>query len=273
MVRVRDRGRGRGDSVTRWHRGRVAALSALIVTAVACGGTSAATPPANSSLALAHLMTVNELAAGQLDALPTGTQFVRVVMFNQAPNQTIASKKHQAGIVYVDSGLQRLTYTGGASVDIAAGTALFLKSVEHSHTTLPPTISVWYFIALWPSVQRPTPLNGSTAAFDSEDIAANTLSPGTYVETLRKVTLQPGGRSPAHRFGGLEVVFVLDGALTVKVAGQAPVVLSPGNSAGDYIAPGSATQEIAAGSSKVDYLAFFVTEAGKPFETALTSVP
>lgn len=218
-------------------------------------------------------MTVNELAAGQLDALPTGTQFVRVVMFNQAPNQTVASKKHQAGIVYVDTGLQRLTYTGGTSVDIAGGTALFLKSVEHSHTTLPPTISVWYFIALWPSVQRPTPLNGSTAAFDSQDIPSTTLSPGTYVETLRKVTLQPGGRSPAHSFGGLEVVFVLDGSLTVKVAGQASVVLTPGTGAGDYVAPGSATQEVAAGSSKVDYLAFFVTEAGKPFETALTSVP
>jgi quercetin dioxygenase-like cupin family protein len=238
---------------------------------VACGAASAATQPASSSLALSHLMTVDELAAGQLDALPSGTQFVRVVMFHQGPNQTIASKKHQAGIVYVDTGLQRLTYTGRASVDIAAGTALFLKSVEHSHTTLPPTLSTWYFIALWPSEQRPTPLNGSTAAFDSQDIPSSTLSPGTYIETLRKVTLQPGGRSPAHRFGGLEVVFVLDGALTVKVAGQASVELTAGS--GTYVAPGSATQEVAAGTSTVEYLAFFVTEQGKPFETALTSVP
>jgi quercetin dioxygenase-like cupin family protein len=193
-------------------------------------------------------------------------------MFHQSPNQSVASKKHQAGIIYVDSGLQRLTYTGAGSVDIAAGTALFLKSVEHSHTTLPPTDSTWYFVALWPSIQRGQPLvGGSKSVFDSQDIPSSTLAPGTYVETLRKVTLQPGGRSQAHRFGGLEVLYVLDGTLTVKVAGQASVELAAGS--GDYINPDSATQEIAAGSSKVVYLAYFVTEAGKPFETALTSVP
>lgn len=270
-MNVLDRVQRHGGSFNWLRRTWIATLSVVSVAVVACGGTAAATPPADSSLALSHLMAVDELAAGQLDALPTGTQFVRIVMFHQAPNQTIASKKHQAGIVYVDTGLQRLTYTGGASVDIAAGTALFLKSVEHSHTTLPPTLSTWCFIALWPSEQRPTPLKGSTAAFDSQDIPSTTLSPGTYVETLRKVTLQPGGRSPAHRFGGLEVVFVLDGTLTVKVAGQASLELTAGS--GTYVAPGSATQEVSSGSSKVDYLAFFVTEQGKPFETALTSVP
>jgi hypothetical protein len=261
-----DKGFTKGNAWT-----RVATFAVFGLVGVACGGTSVATPASTSSLALAHLMTVNELAAGQLGALPTGTQFVRIVMFHQAPNQSVASKKHQAGIVYVDTGLQRLSYTGGASVDIAAGTALFLKSVEHSHTTLPPTDSTWYFIALWPSVQRSTPLNGSTVAFNSQDIPSSTLSPGTYVETLRTVTLQPGGRSQAHRFGGLEVLFVLDGTLTVKVAGQASMELSAGS--GTYVAQASATQEVAAGSSKVDYLAFLVTEQGKPFETELTAAP
>jgi hypothetical protein len=49
------------------------------------------------------------------------------------------------------------------------------------------------------------------------------------------------------------------------------MVVSAGS--GTYVAPASATQEVAAGSSKVDYLAFFATEQGKPFETELTAAP
>jgi quercetin dioxygenase-like cupin family protein len=243
-------------------RARAVGLLLLGVAAVACGGTSAATP-VNTSAALARLMTLSTLAAGQLDSLPSGTQFVRIVAFHQSPNQSIASKQHQAGIVYVATGLQLLTYTGVSSVDIAAGTGLFLKSLPHSHTTLPPQDSTWYFIALWPSAKRPVPLVGSTAAYDSQDIPSTTLVPGTYVETLRRVTLQAGGRSPAHRFGGLEVIFVLDGTLTVDAGGQAQQ-LSTG--AGTSVAPNTPSQEVA-GSGKVDYLAFFVTEDGRPFET------
>jgi len=103
------------------------------------------------------------------------------------------------------------------------------------------------------------------------DISSSILAPGSYTETLRRVTLQAGGRSPAHRFGGLEVVFVLDGTLNVHVAGHSPVQLIAGE--GTYIPPATATQELAGASSKVVYLAFFVTQQGAPFETDVTSAP
>jgi hypothetical protein len=257
-------------------RGRLSRLSALAVVGlavVACGGTTAATSTPNPA-ALAHLMSVDELAAGQLDSLPTGNQFGRIVMFQQAPLLPTKSNKHQAGFVYVETGRQRLTYADGQSFEIDAGMAKFLSIVEHTHTTLGPTSSTWYFIALWISGQRAKPLVGTGhIAFETMDISSSTLRPGLYRETLRRVTLQTGGRSPAHSFGGLEVIFVLDGTLTVKVAGLPPVTLTRGGLRGTYVAPETVTQELDAGSGNVDYLAFFVTPQGAPIETYATSPP
>jgi quercetin dioxygenase-like cupin family protein len=251
----------------RTHRLILSAIAGMAV--VACGGTTAATTTPDPRAA-AHLMTVDELAAGQLGSLPTGSQFERVAVFHQAPHQRIPSKKHQAGIVYVETGVQQLTYIGGQSVDVGAGTAWYLKSVEHSHTIIGPTDSTWYFMALWPSGQRSAPLvGGSQVAFETADIPSSVLHQGSYIETLRRVTLQSGGRSPAHLFGGFEVVFVLSGALTVKVAGNPSMQLIAGE--GTSVVPGVATQEIAAGSSTVVYLAYFVTPVGAPFETAVTN--
>lgn len=241
------------------------------IAVVGCGGTTALTSTPDPS-ATAQLMSVDELAAGQLGSLPTGSQFGRMVVFHQAPHQTIPSKKHQAGIVYVDTGQQLLAYTGGQSVEVRAGTAVYLKSVAHSHTILGPTDSTWYFVALYPSVQRSNPLvAGSQVAFETADIPSSILHPGTYIETLRRVTLQAGGRSTAHRFGGLEVVFVLSGTLTVNVAGHPATQLIPGE--GTSVVPGAVTQELAGGSGPVAYLAFFVTPQGAPFETDVTRAP
>jgi quercetin dioxygenase-like cupin family protein len=250
---------------------RLSVVALVGIAVVACGSTTASTSTPNPAVS-AHLMSVDELAAGRLGSLPTGSQFARMVVFHQSPHQTIPSKKHQAGIVYVETGLQLLTYTGGQSVDISGGTAVYLKSVAHSHTTVGPTDSTWYFVALWPSVQRSNQLvTGSQIAFETTDIPSSILPPGSYTETLRRVTLQVGGRSPAHRFGGLEVVFVLDGTLTVKVAGHPPIQLIAGE--GTSVAPATATQELAAASSKAVYLAFFVTPLLAPFETEVTSAP
>jgi quercetin dioxygenase-like cupin family protein len=218
-------------------------------------------------------MRVDQLVAGKLDALPTGGQFLRIVLFHQAPGESFPSRKHQAGLIYQQTGQQRFAYSGGQSIDIVAGTAAFLESVAHSHTNIGGTENTWYFIALWPSVQRGAPLVVATSrvAFETEDIPSSTLQPASYVETLRKVTLQTGGHSPAHRFGGLEVVFVLDGTLTVDTAGRGPVRLSAGQ--GTYVVPDTTTQELASGSGTVDYLAYFVTRQGIAFETDVSSAP
>jgi quercetin dioxygenase-like cupin family protein len=250
--------------------GRFSVLGVIAVAAIACGS---ATPGGPEIAATAHLMRVDELAAGKLDALPTGSQFARIVLFHQVPGETFPSRKHQAGLIYMKTGVQRLTNSDGQSVDISAGTAVYQPSVAHSHTNIGATDNIWYFIALWPSAQRGAPLVVATSkvAFENEDIPSSTLRPGSYVETLRRVTLQSGGRSPAHRFGGIEVVFVLDGTLAVNVAGHPSVRLTAGQ--GTYVAPDTVTQELDAGIGAVDYLAFFVTSQGRPFETDVTSAP
>lgn len=246
-------------------------LAAVVMAVCACGSSAPSEP---DLAAAAHLIRIDELAAGKLDALPTGSQFARIVVFHQAAGQTFPSRKHQAGIMYVDTGMQRLTYIDGQSVDVGSGTAVYTKSAEHTHTNISAADSTWYFIALWASLQRGAPLvvAASQVAFETtEDIPSSTLRAGSYIETLRRVTLQAGGRSAAHHFGGLEVVFVLDGTLAVHVAGHASVRLTPGQ--GVYVAPATATQELAATSGPVEYLAYFVTLQGRTFETDLTSAP
>ena len=259
--------------IGRRHVNRLAMIAVVAMAIVACGSTPGGNSGPLDLSVSARSMTIDELAAGQLGSLPTGSQFARVVVFHQSPHQPpVPSRKHQAGIIYVATGLQLLSYTGGGSVDLPAGTAVYLRSVAHSHTALGPTVSTWYFIALWPSVQRSNALvGGAQIAFETTDIPSSTLPPGSYTETLRRVTLQAGGRSPAHRFGGLEVVFVLDGTLTVRVAGHAPLQLNAGE--GTPVNPATASQELAGASNKVVYLAFFVTPDGVPFETDVTSAP
>jgi quercetin dioxygenase-like cupin family protein len=256
----------------RFHVPQRAAAALCGMAVVACGA-AAVTGPTLSESAKSSGMTVSELAAGELGSPPTGKNYVRIVKFVQGPNQSIASKKHQAGFIYVQTGLQQLTYTDSDTrVQIAAGTALFLQDVNHSHQTLPGATSTWYFIALWPdTLQSATLVPPSTLVFKTEDLPSTAMPPGSYAETLRSVSLQPGGRSPAHIFGGLEVVFVLDGTLKVDVAGQAPQRLPAGQAI--YVPAHTLTQEVAVGAQKVDYLAYFITQHGTAFETDATSAP
>ena len=254
------------------HLPRRATVALCGMAVAACGGAAASGPSSSGLPATASGMTFSELAAGELGSAPTGKNYVRIVKFVQAPGQSIASKKHQAGFIYVETGLQRLTYTDEkTNVDIPAHTALFLQDVNHSHATLPGALSTWYFIALWPDTpQSSTLVPPSTLVFKTEDLPPTAMPPGSYTETLRSVSLQPGGRSSAHVFGGLEVVFVLDGTLKVDVAGQAPVQLPAGQAT--YVPAHTLTQELAVGQ-KSDYLAYFITQHGTAFETDKATAP
>lgn len=252
------------------HRSRRAAIGVIGVAIVACGGSRQ--PPADP-VAQADRITVDELASGKLDALPTGAQFIRVLGFHQAPGGSFPSRKHQPGIIYQGVGGQNLAYADGQHTDILAGQAVFLRSAAHSHDNAGTSDNRWYFFAVLPREQRGAPLvvASSQVAFETEDLPSGVLPPGSYVETLRRATLQPGGRSAAHRFGGNEVVIVLDGQLTLDAVGRTAVQLSAGQ--GAYVAPGTATQELASGSAAVTYLAFVVTRLGVPFEVDVPTVP
>ena len=93
------------------------------------------------------------------------------------------------------------------------------------------------------------------------------MPPGPRVETLRLVTLQPSGHSAAHRFSGLELLFVLQGAIRLDVAGQPPTKLSAGQA--QYLPPATNEQELNAGAGVASYLAFIVTPVQAPFEIAV----
>jgi len=231
-----------------------------------CGGDGRAVSPN----ALEHGQQVKGLAGGEVAALPSGNLFVRVIGFSQGPMTVFPSHKHTPGFVYVAAGVQRLQSPPAPPRIILPGEAVFQPSVFHTHanpsTTRP---NRWYFIALWPTAERRAPLVSSAASviYESPDLDPSTMPPGPRIETLRLVTLQPNGRSSAHHFSGVELLFVLEGAIRLDVAGQPPAKLSAGQ--GQYLPPGTDEQELNAGAGVASYLAFVVTPVQAPFEIAV----
>ena len=228
-----------------------------------CGSTGRAVSPD----ALEHGQQVKGLAAGEVAALPSGNLFLRVIGFSQGPRTVFPSRKHTPGFVYVAAGVQRLHSPPALPVIILPGEAAFQPSVAHTHanpsTTRP---NRWYFIALWSTSERRAPLVNSAAnvIYESPDLDPSTMPPGPRIETLRLVTLQPNGRSSAHYFSGLELLFVLEGTIRLDAAGQPPTILSAGQ--GQYLPPGTDEQELNAGAGVASYLAFIVTPVQAPFE-------
>ena len=231
-----------------------------------CGGDGRAVSPN----ALEHGQQVKGLAGGEVAALPSGNLFVRVIGFSQGPMTAFPSRKHTAGFVYVAAGVQRLQSPPAPPTIILPGEAVFQPSVFHTHanpsTTRP---NRWYFIALWPTAERRAPLvsSAATVIYESPDLDPSTMPPGPRIETLRLVTLRQNGRSSAHYFSGLELLFVLEGTIRLDVAGQPPIKLSAGQ--GQYLPPGTDEQEFNAGAGVTGYLAFIVTPVQAPFEIAV----
>ena len=245
-------------------------VAVMVVIAAAplsgCGAAGGSVSP-NAS---AHGERVKSLAGGEVAALPSGNLFVRVIGFSQGPMTAFPSHKHTPGFVYVAAGVQRLQSPPAPPRIILPGEAFFQPSVFHTHAN-PSTArpNRWYFIALWPAAERRAPLVSSTASviYESPDLDPSTMPPGPRIETLRLMTLQPNGRSAAHRFSGLELIFVLEGTIRLDVAGQPPAKLSAGQ--GQYLPPGTAEQEHDAAAGAARYLAFIVTPVQAPFEIAV----
>lgn len=218
-------------------------------------------------------MRIRALAGGQLEALPSGNVFIRVQSFVQNPGNTFGSKSHQSGFVYVADGAERQTYVDGETVDLQAGEAHFQRSAAHSHTNSGNSVNRWFFISVWPGAERRAPLvtPATQVVYETEDIPPEVLAPGSSTQTLRFATLDPGGRSAAHKHGGVEALFVLSGSVTVRTEGQAPVTLGSGQ--GAWHATGTIVQETNTGSVPASYLLYSVTGDGQPFETPVDRAP
>ena len=245
-------------------------LTALLVMVAAC---STASAPSSNSGALPHGVVIKKLDAGMVESLPTGSVYVRFIRFVSPAGYVINSKQHVPSVIYVESGVQRLTLAGQVPIDLVAGQAKFHQSVTHQHLNAGPDMSVWYSIAVWPSSARGQPLVDpiATTAFGSVDIDRATLPQVAYSEVLRQVTLAGRGTTGAHRFGGLVAFYVLSGSVSIKSAHHSPTILAAGQ--GAAFLPDTGLVENNAGTDQAVFLEFFVTPVGTEFEVPLPQPP
>jgi len=243
---------------------------AIAIALCACGTAPTGAPNAD---ALARGAAVKTLDGGKLDSLPTGPVYIRFIRFAQPAGNVIHSTQHVPSVVYVETGVHRLTLNGQAPIDLTAGQATFHQSVAHTHLNPGPDPSVWYSIAIWPSSARGQPLVASIAkaAFESGDIARDGLPQVAYSQVLRQVTLDRSGTPGAHRFGGLTAFYVLGGSVTVKIAHRPSVTLNVGD--GLAVLPDVALQEVNSGPGQAVFLEFITTAVGKAFEVPLQQPP
>ena len=97
------------------------------------------------------------------------------------------------------------------------------------------------------------------------------LAAGRYMESLRLVTVQAGGRSSAHMHSGVESVLVLEGRVLVRSGGNAPASLAAGQ--GFMILPKVPVQLINVGDGIARTLVYSISPEGAPFSTELEQSP
>lgn len=246
----------------------------LFVLLVSACGTSTQSAPASiptSNPATAQGYSDQTLATGKVATLPAGPLYINVVDVPQAAGNKI-THKHVAGFVYTVAGTQRLVLVGGATLTLQPGQAGFTGAgILHSHLNPGNTANDWYFLAVRPTSTRTLPpfAPGVKALYATADLP--TMPAGAYDEALRLVKLQPGGRGPAYKETGIEVLFVLEGSISLHRAGQAPVTFTSGQ--GFYALPTTAVQELNAGGGLARYLALDVGPAGQTFQTTVDQAP
>lgn len=270
----------------------LAVLGIAVLTVAACGGATAPSPaPATAAPATAAPSTAAPAAAsappkpgdavgftsvvlaqGKLAALPEGTLFVNFLDVPQPAGNTI-SHAHVAGFVYAVKGLHRLTIGSDAAKDIKPGEAGFVGAdLVHSHTNPETSPSQWYFVSIrQTSARAAAPLFPDQKTLYATADLPPTLPQGAYAELLTLVTLQSGGRTAAHKHGGLEVVVVLEGAVQLRTATAPVQTLTAGQ--GAFVLPNTALQATNNGTGVAKFLGFRVTKDGEVDTTPLDTAP
>jgi quercetin dioxygenase-like cupin family protein len=251
----------------------------LAIVASACGGAAAPSPspPVTASPspkpqdAVGFVST--KLGEGPLDALPTPPLFINVLDIPQPPASPILHA-HIAGFVYAVNGVHQLTLQGAAARDIKPGEGAFVPgNVVHTHANPGTTPNEWYFMGLRNTGARTgAPLfPGQTTLYESPDLPATAFPAGKYVEQLNATTLEKGGRTASHKHGGVEVFLILDGTVTLRVAGQQAQTLTKGK--GTFVPPNTTLQVTNTGDGQAKWLAYFVTLDSAPFSTNVDTLP
>ncbi|MEP6694368.1 MAG: cupin domain-containing protein [Chloroflexota bacterium] len=247
------------------------AIATILVAGCGAAAPSSASPTTATSTAKADGAKTDNLGDGKITALPAGTLYVQYLDVPQAAGAPI-THAHIAGFVYASDGTHRLAIEGGETKDLKASEAAFVPAnVGHTHSNPGTSGNRWYFVSIRPNTARtasPT-FPGQKEAFATADLAA--LPAGAYSLGLRFVTVQPNGRTAAHKHGGLETILVLDGSVEVRVQGAAMKTLQKGE--GTSIEADTALQIFNKGAAPAKFLAFFVTADGKAFSTDLETSP
>jgi len=178
---------------------------------------------------------------------------------------------HDAGFVYQLSGTQRLIFADRA-VDLGAGQAALVAPARFAHQHEVAAGASWLFLSVGDAAPTSAGAHGSVAF---ESTALSPLATGThpggfytlgYTETLRRLELDAGARSPVHLASGYEAIYVLEGTLELRSPGH--VLVLPGG-AGVVIEPRQSVQLVNTRSEPGRALLFFITPGGEPYETDL----
>ena len=169
---------------------------------------------------------------------------------------------------------------------LAAAASLAILASACGGTTVAPTASPAPTVAATaaPTV-APTPTKpvvaatgqGSTSVKLTEnkltlaDGSAPYLPAGNYLSTVSLVTLEKGGRTIAHKHGGTESIFVLEGTIDFRTATGGRVILKAGQ--GAAVPPNTALQAVNGGEGIAKFLAFFMTQESAPFQTTVDEAP
>ncbi|OLC55156.1 MAG: hypothetical protein AUH85_09945 [Chloroflexi bacterium 13_1_40CM_4_68_4] len=208
-------------------------------------------------------MTATKLAEGKVQAPHPA---VRMVRFGEPSFQsTSIGHRHESGFVYSVEGTQRISLEGGTA-DVAPGQATFIPTdTFHTHMPAPgKAITVVAGLASQTNVEF-----GERVLYDTPELPP--FPEGAYGETLWLTTLEPGGRTPAQKHGGLAAFLVLDGTLDLRVASAEHTVLGVGQ--GAYLSAGTVMQAVNGSDRKLVFLAFFITRDGEPFSTNVDTAP
>ncbi|MGH2499398.1 MAG: cupin domain-containing protein [Candidatus Limnocylindria bacterium] len=103
------------------------------------------------------------------------------------------------------------------------------------------------------------------------DGAPPNLAPGNYLSTVSLVSLERGGRTVAHKHGGIESIYVLDGTVDFRSAGGTRLILTRGQ--GAAVPPDTILQAVNGGDGIAKFLAFFLTPEAAPFQTNVNEAP
>lgn len=258
----------------------IAFLATATIVFSGCGGGAPTSPYATGvtsavSTANAEGVDGSTLGEGRITTLPKGTLFVQYLEIPQPAAASLAHA-HIAGFVYAIEGTHRLEIVGGETKDLkpseagafprADRQAAFVPAdMAHAHSNPGLTPNLWYFISIRPN----GPFPGQKEVFVTPDLPQ--LPDGAYTETLLFQTLQPNGRTAAHKHGGIETILVLDGSVEVHVQGAPTRTLRKGE--GTFISADTPMQIWNKGAGTATFLAFFVTANEKAFETNVDTSP